>query len=354
MTDEKRNKIKEIKIDASESIRSALKKMDQTFKRLLLVFDEGIFINVLSIGDIQRAIIRNQPLDTPVKDILRKETKVAEANDTFDAIKKQMLTYRAECMPVVDQSKQLIDVYFWEDVFSAEEKRIERSLNMPVVIMAGGKGTRMKPLTNVLPKALIPIGKKSILEHIMDRFTDIGCNHFYLSVNYKAEMIRHYFEQLNHPDYNVEYFEEDKPLGTGGSLYLLKGKINQPFFVSNCDIIIEEEYGEIYDYHKNNKNDITIVAALKHYPIPYGTIETAENGILQSLNEKPELTFKINSGMYIIEPHLLDKIPESTFFHITELIDKVKDLGGKVGVFPVSEKSWKDIGEWSEYLKIIS
>jgi NDP-sugar pyrophosphorylase family protein len=216
--------------------------------------------------------------------------------------------------------------------------------------MAGGKGTRLKPITNILPKALIPIGESTILEHIMDRFAGIGCLNFHLSVNYKADMIRHYFKALNHPDYKISYFEEEKPLGTVGSLYLLKGKINQTFFISNCDIIIEEDYGEIYNYHKENKNEITIVAALKHYPIPYGTIETGNNGILLSLSEKPELTFKINSGMYILEPHLINDIPENTFYHITDLIDKVKSEGGKVGVFPVSENSWQDIGDWDEYL----
>ena len=353
MTEEKRNKIEKIVIDASSSILSALKRMDETYKRLLLVFDKRDFINVLSIGDIPRAIIRNQSLETPVKEILRKETKIASPEDTFESIKKRILEFRAECMPVVDEHKQLVDVFFWEDVFPVEEKRVQRNLNLPVVIMAGGKGSRMKPLTNVLPKPLIPIGEKSILEHIMDRFSAIGCHQFYLSVNYKAEMIRYYFEQLNHPDYSIDYFEETQPLGTAGSLHLLKSKIKDPFFVSNCDIIIEEDYGEIYDYHKENKNDITIVAALKHYPIPYGTIETGDHGILITLSEKPELTFKINSGMYILEPHVLDDIPKDTFFHITELIEKIRHKKGKVGVFAVSEKSWKDIGEWPEYLRLI-
>ncbi len=148
------------------------------------------------------------------------------------------------------------------------------------------------------------------------------------------------------------YLEE--PLGTAGSLYLLKGKINNTFFISNCDIIIEEDYGEIYNYHKKNQNELTIVAALKHYAIPYGTLETGDNGILQKLHEKPELVFKINSGMYILEPHLLKEIPENKIFHITKLIENIKKRGGKVGVFPVSENSWKDIGEWSAYLKQIN
>ena len=140
-------------------------------------------------------------------------------------------------------------------------------------------------------------------------------------------------------------------MGTAGSLTLLKEIIHETFFVSNCDIIIEQDYSEILDYHREQKNLITIVAALKHYHIPYGTVETSENGRLVSLVEKPEITYKINSGMYILEPEVLNEIPENTFFHITHLIEKLLAKNEKVGVFPVSEKSWKDIGEWKEYLE---
>jgi NDP-sugar pyrophosphorylase family protein len=140
-------------------------------------------------------------------------------------------------------------------------------------------------------------------------------------------------------------------MGTAGSLSMLKGKIKETFFVSNCDILIDQDYSEILEYHKENKNEITLVAALKHYPIPYGTVETGENGQLLELKEKPELVFKINSGMYILEPHLLHEVPDNQFFHITQLIENVKNRNGNVGVFPVSEKSWRDFGGWDEYLK---
>lgn len=194
--------------------------------------------------------------------------------------------------------------------------------------------------------------KKTMLEEIFERFADYRCNEFHISVNYKAELIEYYIKQQKLP-YNISFFKEVKPLGTAGSLTMLKGKINKTFIVSNCDILIDQDYSEILDYHKKNKNEITIVAALKHYPIPYGIIETGNNGNLLKLIEKPELTFQINSGMYFIEPQLINEIPEHEFFHITQLIDQVKERGGAVGVFPVSERSWRDIGEWSEYQKLI-
>lgn len=219
------------------------------------------------------------------------------------------------------------------------------------MIMAGGQGSRLKPITNIIPKPLIPIGDKPIIEIIIDKFSTLGVSNFYLSVNYKQEMIRFYFEGVENKSYNLNYFVEPYPLGTGGSLHLLKDKISSTFFVSNCDIIIDQDYYDIYDYHTSNKNELTIVAALRLMQIPYGTLESGENGELLALKEKPELTFMINTGMYILEPHLLNEIPENTFFHITDLIEKVKERRGRVGVFPVSEGAWMDIGEWKEYNK---
>ncbi|MBI4646586.1 MAG: nucleotidyltransferase family protein [Bacteroidia bacterium] len=325
--------------------------MDRIDKKLLFVFNDAKFINILSIGDIQRAIIKNIPLNTVICEILRQNTRLSFDNDSCESIKQRMLEYRTECMPVLNKNNDLVDVYFWEDVFGKEQKREIERLNLPVVIMAGGKGNRLKPITNILPKPLIPIGEKTIMENIMDRFVNAGCNNFFISLNYKAEMIKHYFDNLKNPDYNIFFFQETKPLGTVGSLFMLKDKIKQTFFVSNCDIIINEDYSEIIKYHKNNKNELTIVAALKHYSIPYGTITTGNNGVLLELIEKPELTFQINSGMYILESHLLNEIPENEFFHITHLIEKILQRKAKVGVFPVSEGSWKDVGGWDEYLK---
>lgn len=342
-----KEKIKEITIPQTGSVSNALKQMDKVGKKLLIVLNkEGRFYSLLSIGDIQRAIIKGLPLSTPIQQIVRDDITVAHTNADLQQVKQRMKTRRNEFMPVIDENKNIADVIFWEDLF--EEKRVSKSLDLPVVIMAGGRGSRLKPLTNIIPKPLIPINNKTIIEDIMDRFVDQGCNTFFLSVNYKADMIRYYFQTLKNPAYEIHYFQEDQPLGTAGSLSLLKGKINKTFFVSNCDILIDEDYSEILNYHRTQKNEITLVAAIKQYSIPYGTLEAGENGQLIDLREKPELTFMINSGMYIIEPHLLEEIPSNAFFHITQLVEKIKARGGKVGVFPVSEKSWRDMGSLRE------
>lgn len=346
------DKIKNRIITADTTIIQALKKMDVEMVKLLFVFEDDRFLGILTIGDIQRAIIKNVDMNTAVLSILDKNKIYAKVSDSLENIKEKMYELRSECMPLVGDDNKLLDVYFWKEMFSEGKRERTYKIDAPVVIMAGGLGTRLKPLTNIIPKPLIPVNEKTIVETIIDQFNGIGCTKYYLSVNYKSEIIEYYFTNID-KKYDITFLKEDKPLGTIGSVSLLKGKINQPFFVSNCDIIVDQDYRDVYDYHVNNNNDITVVTAIKSFHIPYGVIETGDNGLMKGISEKPDVSYMINTGVYIIEPQLINEIPENTFYHITDLIDKVRKNGGRVGCFPVSEKSWTDIGDWNEYLKII-
>ena len=339
-------------ISVDTTIIQAMKKMDVEMVKMLFVFNDKKFVGILTIGDIQRAIIKNVDINADVLSILDKNKIYAAVSDSFEKIKDKMYGLRAECMPVVDENGNLLDVYFWKELFAETKQERFEKIDVPVVIMAGGLGTRMKPLTNIIPKPLIPIDEKTILETILDQFKEIGCTKYYLSVNYKREIIEYYLQNLEEK-YDVTFLKEDKPLGTIGSVSLLKGKIDKPFFVSNCDIIIDQDYRDVYDYHRNNKNDITIVTAIKSFHIPYGVIETGDNGLMKGISEKPDMSYMINTGVYILEPQLINEIPTDTFYHITDLIEKVRGKGGRIGCFPVSEKSWTDIGDWNEYLKTI-
>jgi dTDP-glucose pyrophosphorylase/CBS domain-containing protein len=338
-----REKIKPITLTGEESILFAIKQMDKVGRKLLIIIKDEKFIGLVSIGDIQRAIINNLALTSPVRDIIRDDIRVASMDESIEMIKTEMLNLRIECMPVLDEKGDLVNVIFWEDIVGNKSELSER-INIPVVIMAGGEGSRLKPLTNMLPKPLIPIYDKPIIEDIMDQFVKTGCHEFYISLKYKAEMIRQYLNSLNNPNYHLHFFQEEKPLGTAGSLYLLSDKISSTFFVTNCDCLINQDMAAVYKYHKENKNDITIVAAMKYMQIPYGTIESGSDGILMSFSEKPEIIYKINSGIYILEPETISMVPKSEFFHITDLILEIKRRKGRVGVFPVSEKSWHDYG----------
>ncbi len=345
------NRIHDILIDGSSTIISALKQMDTVAHKLLIVTKESLYHGLLSIGDIQRAIIKGVSMDDCISTILRDKVRVATIHDDIDEVKKSMMERKSEFMPIIDDEKHISDVIFWEDLFAQKPKSSGQKLGIPVIIMAGGQGTRLRPLTNVLPKPLIPIGEQTMMEDIMDRFLDCGCDRFYVSVNYKADTIKRYFDNLNKPQYYISYFQEDKPLGTAGSIHLLNGQINTTFFVSNCDSIIVDDYAEILKYHRENHNEITMVAAIKNMAIPYGTLETKEDGLLADIKEKPNYTFKINTGMYILEPHLIKEIPIDTFYHITYLIEKLVKEGRRVGVYPINEGSWIDVGNWDEYLK---
>lgn len=342
-------------ISANNTIIQTMKLMDEAYTKLFLVFDGETFLGIITNGDLQRAIIANIPFDTPIGKIVSREGKqFAHKGDDRERIKGWMLSKRAELMPVLDENGHLIDVIFWDDILSESPNTDTREkIDLPVVIMAGGKGTRLKPITNVIPKPLVPVGDKTILEVIMDQFEGIGCHKFYMSVNYKADMMKYYLSQLDHK-YDVEFFMENKPLGTIGSVSLLKGKITTPFFVSNCDSINEQDYRDVWDYHMSNHNDMTIVTMVKSFKIPYGVIETGEDGLMTALREKPEQTFQVNTGVYILNPSCIEEIPEGEFFHITHLMEKIKARGGRVGCFPVSEHAWKDMGEWPEYLKMIN
>tara|TARA_R110001632_G_scaffold186410_2_gene306797 strand:- start:1699 stop:2790 length:1092 start_codon:yes stop_codon:yes gene_type:complete len=344
------NKIKHLVINEEASITEAFKLMDRIDKKLLLIVNSNQeYKSVVSVGDIQRHLIKTQDFKASVFQVVRPNIRVAEVSQSIAEIKSEMLKFRMEFMPVLNSEKQLVDVVFWDDLFKETQVLNKSNLDIPVVIMAGGKGERLKPITNIIPKPLIPIGEQTIMERIINRFVVCGVDKFYASVSYKAEMIKNHFQNLENKKYEIDYFEEDKPLGTAGSLSLLKNKITSTFFVSNCDILISQDYEAVYDYHIENKNELTLIGALKNYSIPYGTLEVSENGLLSKIEEKPELDFMVNTGMYIVEPHLLDEIPENTFFHITDLMQKIIKRGGRVGVFPIGESSWFDIGNWAEY-----
>lgn len=341
----------ELKIHPSARISEALCKMDALKRKLLIVAEKDKFISLISIGDIQRAIIKGVDLNSGINKILRKQISVASETEPYEAIKQSMLKGRSEFMPIVSRDGTLLRVVFWEDLFGSESYIQKAKLSLPVVIMAGGMGSRLRPLTNVLPKALIPIGEKSIIEQIMDSFLEYDCREYYISINHKAEMIKYYFEGIKSGYGSVSFLEETKFMGTAGSIKLVKDNICSTFFVSNCDILVDQDYEEILNYHMTHGNELTIVAAMYHSGIPYGVLNTDSGGQLVSISEKPELFYKINTGLYVLEPSVLGYIPDGEVFHITDLIEILIKQNRKIGVFPISEKSWTDMGNWDEFLK---
>lgn len=338
-------------VDSNISIRESIKKLDVTAKKILFVTDDqGKLVGTVTDGDIRRWILKNGDFDKEVYNIMNKNPIYINKNKCCKA-KEIMEKNSIEALPIVDENLRIIDVIFWNEKNNINYKLYD-NITTPVVIMAGGKGTRLYPYTHILPKPLIPIGEVSITERIIERFEKFGCREFYLTVNYKKNMIKAYFDDLP-KKYKINYVEEEEFLGTAGSLFFLKDKINETFFVSNCDILVDANYYDILRYHKEKNNIITMVTSLKNYKIPYGVIKLNDKGEVIGTVEKPQYDYLVNAGVYVLEPEALNDIPKNKFFHITDLIDKYIKDGKKVGTYPITENAWLDMGEIKEMERML-
>lgn len=341
--------LKKFLIQETLSVKETMRLMDKNGEKVAFVTDkDNTLLGSLTDGDIRRWILANGSLKEEVKKIYNRTPKFVEENYDLEEVKKLMLHTKIEWIPVVNKSHQVVSVLIWDEVFDGHEARIKKKVDLPVVIMAGGLGARLEPFTRVLPKPLIPIKGRPIIELIMDKLNAYGIQQFYISVNYKSRIIQAYFEELE-AAYKIHYITEHKPLGTAGCLKSLVNKFQGSLLVTNCDIIIESDYGEIVDFHEINQNDMTIIGSLRHFVVPYGICEIDSGGILKGIKEKPAYDFLINTGMYILNAKVLNFIPSNRVFHMTDLIAEIQRRRGKVCVFPISEKSWIDVGQWEEY-----
>lgn len=338
--------VKDFLIDEEATMLEAMELLDRVAKKVLFVVKQGQFVAAITDGDIRRWILKKGNLDARVKEIANYNPKFINEKDKL-AAKEIMRELSIEALPVLNEYKDIVSIVFRNE----EEIRDSKNLYAPVVIMAGGLGTRLYPYTKILPKPLIPIGELPIVEHIINRFNKYGADQFFLIVNHKKNMIKAYFNEIE-KNYEVNYADEDQPLGTGGGLSLLKGKITSTFILTNCDILIEEDYEKIYDYHKKENNLVTMVCSLKNVRIPYGVIEISENGEIEEMREKPEFSFFTNTGMYIVEPKVIDELEENKSIGFPDIIERYKEAGEKIGVYPISEHSWLDMGQLDEMEKM--
>lgn len=341
-------------ISESSNIREAIKKIDKNGEGFVLVANHlGNIVGLLTDGDFRRAILSGVSLSELCMLIANKNFLFIDTSVSEREIINIFLQSKVNHLPVLENGL-LIDIIFRKKLKLNGKIILPSTLeDISVVIMAGGQGTRMKPFTNIFPKPLLPVGEKSMLEIIMDEYNKYFKSNFILSVNYKANLIKSYLEECSNI-YDYSFLHEDKPLGTAGALKYLKGKIDKPFFVSNCDILIKANYSSILESHISNRNKITIVSSMIHYKVPYGVCEIDKEGDLVCLTEKPEYDFLVNAGMYIIDPEVIENIPDNSFYNITDLINLTKEMGGRVGVFPVSESSYHDSGQWNEYNNMLN
>ena len=334
--------MEEVYIEENKTVLDAMKQIDKNAKKILFVHCQGKLLASLTDGDIRRWILKKGDLETSIKDVANYEPIFLFEQQSDLAI-RIMKKYGIDAVPILDKEHIIKDIIFLNTF--EEENKFDKEL--PIVIMAGGLGTRLSPYTNILPKPLIPIGDYPIVEHIIQRFYTYGCRQFYMIVNYKRNMIKAYFDELE-KDYSLEFVIEEKALGTGGGLSLLKDKIQETFILTNCDILIYDDLNEAYKQHIKSKESITMVSSLKNFTIPYGVINIGENGAVQSMQEKPNMSFFTNTGCYFVEPEVIENLVYNEPIDFPTIIEQYIKEGKRVGVYPIGENAWLDMGQLNE------
>lgn len=331
-------------LSENSTIKDALKIIDKNLIGAAFVIktNEKV-VGVITDGDIRRAFINGMNLDNKIDEIFNKDFKFVNNVYNKDKTKEFMLKNKIRQLPVLDENNKLIDICLLEDLMKYEEK------DNYVFILAGGLGTRLRPLTNDIPKPMLKVGDKPILELIINQFKEFGFKNFIISINYKGEIIEEYFKDGKNFDVNIEYVREKKKLGTAGSIKLAESKFTKPFIVINGDILTGMNFDSFLNYHINNKFDITVGVRNYEMKIPYGVMVT-EDLEIRSIEEKPTYNFYINSGIYVLDEKVLKYIPKDESCNMPDVINKIINQKGKSAVYSITEY-WTDIGRVDDYYK---
>ena len=336
-------------INSNQSIRNAIKKMDIEDVYILIAIHpiKKNVLGIFTIGDFRKFVLKGVDINTNLSKIINKDFIYVKNDKINNRAIKQLFkkNKNIDLIPVLNSRHLLIGLLHR----SSYENDKNTKNNISVVIMAGGFGERLMPITKILPKALVPIGGKPIIEIIIDRFFRQNFKKFIISINKDFKIIKTYLGN-NYLKSKLTYISEDKRMGTIGALKLIKN-IEKTFILSNCDIIIKGSYSKILEFHKINNNKLTIVSAMKNISLPYGVCELYKNGNLKAIREKPEFNYLINTGFYVFESSIIKLIDNKAPYNIDDLIKKLLKNKLKVGVYPISEKSWLDIGEPDKLLE---
>ena len=332
--------MKELKshfISTSSSIREAISVINKTSSQIALVVKNGHLEAVVTDGDVRRGLLSGETLDSSVTKIMHKNFKFLPEKATEKQALALMQREALRQVPVLDKEGHIIKLFLLDELIKPQH------LTNDVIIMAGGEGKRLGLLTKNCPKPMLKINGKHILEIILEHCIKAGFVNFYFSVNYLKEQIQNYFQDGSKWNVRISYLEEDKPLGTAGSISLLPNQVkNEPILILNGDVLTKIDYNSLIHFHKDNAADISLCASEHKTQIPYGVINIDDKGT-PSLDEKPNLKHLINAGIYLLEPIIFNLFPKNNFLDMPDLIKKAKEKKYKINVFPVHEY-WKDIG----------
>ena len=336
--------INNIFIKYSSNIKQAIKKLNNTKSKALIVIDsKNKFLGTITDGDIRRAIIKNFRLNDSINSIYNKKSFFLKKNYSAEILKKMVKKRELRIIPILDNEDKVIKVLDLSNKKFSQNYSLVINKNIQVIIMAGGIGKRMQPYTHVIPKPLLPIQKKPMIEHVLDFFRINGLKSFVISINYKSDLLKTYFKNLRNYK-NIKFIEEKKSLGTIGSLSLLRNKKTKNFIISNCDMKFSFPLKDLIDTHSKNKNDATIVVSLKEDSVPYGVFETDNHGNITKMSEKPKISNMINIGLYIFNDKVVNLVKKNKHTDVNELIKKIiNHKKFRVELYPVPENSWTDM-----------
>ena len=327
------------------SVAEAVRRIDEGKKKVVFCLRDGRLSGCFTDGDMRRYILRDGNMENPVSRAMNPHPIVFSTLQEAEAL-AFMKRSLAVAVPIISESRGVVKIYF-RDELDGEGAVRQLPERVPLVIMAGGKGTRLYPYTHILPKPLIPIGEIPIMDHIIGRFGRYGVEDAYLILNHKRNMIKAYYNEADLPC-RIHYVDEDRFLGTGGGLSLLRGKIGSTFFLSNCDCLLDADYTCMYEYHREHKNALTFILAAKRVGIPYGVVDLARDGTIEMIREKPEYDFLVNTGIYLAEPCVIDCLGDGEHMDMPDVARRLMERGFRVGGYPITEKSWLDMGQLSE------
>lgn len=345
-------KLQTLLIKKSVSLKKAMYQLGETAEKILFVVDDqNVLLGTVTDGDIRRGLLNGLSFSENTEKVMRKEFISLRLGtvDLYEHAKKIMVKNKIEHIPILNDRNVIIDAILWTDLFGVNYLKKKEKYSNQVVVMAGGKGSRLAPFTKILPKPLIPLGDKPIIEIIMEKFYQYGFYNFIYTLNYKKEYIKLFLKEAGF-HFNVEWVEEDDFSGTAGSLYLLKDRLTDAFFVTNCDSILNADFEDILKWHKQQNASLTIVGCHKEVKVPFGVLEI-NNGSLQNIIEKPIYDVTINTGVYVLEPSVIALIPGGKYMDMDTLIKAVSQKG-KVTVYPIHD-GWLDIGQWEDYRESI-
>lgn len=327
----------QLQVPFHASVQEAIAVIDREALQIVFVTDDKqCLIGTVTDGDVRRALLRGETLDSPVEQVMHREFRSLPASATEKEALALMRRESLHQIPVLDEQGRIIHLFLLEELIE------RKSLENPVIIMAGGEGKRLRPLTANSPKPMLRIGDKPILEIILEQCIEAGFSEFYLAVNYLKEQIQDYFEDGARWQVQIQYLEENKPLGTAGALSLIPQMPSQSFLVLNGDVLTRVDYSRLLRFHTEQSASATLCVREHTTQIPYGVVRLDDLRVL-TLEEKPVLSHYVNAGIYLLNPELLSLVPNDQFFDMPQLLECAVQEEHRVSAFPIHEY-WLDIG----------